>query len=165
MTTGRAIQPGENDSVGKVEDDVGAVDTARRQTVAASGVNERADPAEADGDDAFPGDFDAVPSLVRGAQPVVHPPIVSANGEAPSVGGVQDGAIGFRSRAAWMSHYDKHGAEFGRPGPNRYLELAQALRDAPVGGAVIERVRGDGAISRFDRSTGAFVTWHATTAP
>lgn len=65
---------------------------------------------------------------------------------------------GFRSEARLTEHFAKHGQEF--PGVSRaeYLALAQALRDAPAGGDVLETVRSaDGVISRFDRATGAFL--------
>lgn len=38
-----------------------------------------------------------------------------------------------------------------------YLHLAQSLRDRPAGGAVLEAVRGDGVVTRFDRASGAFL--------
>ena len=63
---------------------------------------------------------------------------------------------GFRSRAQLEAHYGKHGREFGRITARRYLELAQALRDAPAGGSVLQAMRPDGVITRFDRRTGFF---------
>lgn len=66
------------------------------------------------------------------------------------------GGPGFRSRSQFDRHYAKHGAEFGRITQGEYLRLAQELRDAPVGGAVLEAVRDDGVITRFNKSTGAF---------
>jgi hypothetical protein len=48
---------------------------------------------------------------------------------------------GFRSRAQFDEHYRKHGAEFGRITQEEYLRLAQALRDAPAGGACRHRSR------------------------
>jgi pyocin large subunit-like protein len=63
---------------------------------------------------------------------------------------------GFRSRARFDEHYRKHGAEFGRISREDYLRRAQALRDAPVGGAILESVRRDGEFSRFDKSKGYF---------
>jgi pyocin large subunit-like protein len=45
----------------------------------------------------------------------------------------------------------------GASTPEAYVARAQALRDAIVGGDVLEIVRPvDGVISRFDRRTGAF---------
>lgn len=63
---------------------------------------------------------------------------------------------GFRSRSQFEEHYRKHGAEFGDIGKEEYLRLAQDLRDARAGGAILEAVRGDGVISRFDKRKGYF---------
>jgi len=67
--------------------------------------------------------------------------------------------VGFRSRAQLHEHFDKHGPEFGRISQDEYLRLAQTLRDAPVGGSIEEIRRDDGTISRFDRSTSAFIAF------
>ena len=63
---------------------------------------------------------------------------------------------GFRSRAQLDEHFEKHGSEFGNITKAQYLALAQDLRDAPAGGPVLETVREDGVISRFDRRHGYF---------
>jgi len=63
---------------------------------------------------------------------------------------------GFRSRAQLDEHYHKHGAEFGAISKSEYLRLAQALRDAPPGGPILEARRPDGEFSRFDRGHGYF---------
>ena len=63
---------------------------------------------------------------------------------------------GFRSRRQFDEHYAKHGAEFGRISQQEYLERAQALRDAPAGGPILEAVTPEGIVSRFDRRTGSF---------
>lgn len=63
---------------------------------------------------------------------------------------------GFRSQAQLDEHYAKHGAEFGRISKPEYLRLAQELRDAPAGGAILEARRPNGEISRFDRRHGYF---------
>jgi pyocin large subunit-like protein len=63
---------------------------------------------------------------------------------------------GFRSRRQFDEHYAKHGREFGNISRQEYLELAQALRDAPAGGAILQAVTPEGIVSRFDRKTGAF---------
>ncbi len=63
---------------------------------------------------------------------------------------------GFRSRRQLDEHYAKHGAEFGRVSPREYLERAQALRDTPAGGPILEAVTPDGIVSKFDRRSGAF---------
>jgi len=65
---------------------------------------------------------------------------------------------GFRSPAQLIDHYQRHGTEFGAVDQAEYLALAQALRDRPVGGNVLEIIRDtDGVISRYDRSSGAFL--------
>ncbi len=63
---------------------------------------------------------------------------------------------GFRSQRQLDEHYAKHGQEFGNITRGQYLQLAQALRDAPKGGNILEAVRADGVITRFDRSHGYF---------
>jgi pyocin large subunit-like protein len=63
---------------------------------------------------------------------------------------------GFRSKHQLDEHYAKHGQEFGDVTRGQYLELAQALRDAPKGGEILEAIRPDGAITRFDRRYGYF---------
>ena len=63
---------------------------------------------------------------------------------------------GFRSRRQFEEHYQKHRSEFGKISPGQYLHLAQSLRDAPVGGPILQSVRPDGVISRFDRRRGYF---------
>ena len=66
-------------------------------------------------------------------------------------------ATGFTSARSLDEHFAKHGTEFGRIDRAEYLRLAQALRDAPAGGPVLEAVRKDGVTTRFDRQSGAFV--------
>jgi len=66
------------------------------------------------------------------------------------------GGPGFRSRAQLDEHYAKHGSEFGNISKQQYLELAQELRDAPVGGPILEDRRSNGEFSRFDRRKGYF---------
>jgi pyocin large subunit-like protein len=63
---------------------------------------------------------------------------------------------GFRSRAQFDEHYQKHGAEFGAISKADYLRLAQDLRDAPAGGPILEARRPDGEFSHFDRRHGYF---------
>ncbi len=63
---------------------------------------------------------------------------------------------GFRSRRLFEEHYAKHGREFGNISPQEYLARAQALRDAPAGGQILQALTPDGIISRFDRRSGAF---------
>jgi pyocin large subunit-like protein len=63
---------------------------------------------------------------------------------------------GFRTQQQLDEHYQKHGAEFGHISEAQYLLLAQELRDAPVGGPILEAIKPGGVISRFDRRTGYF---------
>jgi pyocin large subunit-like protein len=42
---------------------------------------------------------------------------------------------------------------------DEYLRQAQALRDRPAGGAVLELVRRDGTTCRYDRASGAFLAF------
>lgn len=63
---------------------------------------------------------------------------------------------GFRSRALLEEHYAKHGAEFGAISEVQYLHLAQALRDTPAGGPILEARRPNGEFSKFDRRHGYF---------
>jgi hypothetical protein len=68
-------------------------------------------------------------------------------------------SVGFRTRTDLVEHFRKHGREFGSITMDEYLARAQALRDRRAGGAVLEIVRGDGTVARFDRGSGAFVAF------
>ncbi len=68
--------------------------------------------------------------------------------------------IGFASRQKLVDHYQKHGREFGSISMEEYLRQAQELRDRAAGGNVLEAVRLDGVISRFDRTSGAFIAFN-----
>ena len=63
---------------------------------------------------------------------------------------------GFRSRRQFDEHYAKHGREFGNISQQEYLLRAQALRDAPAGGPILQAIAPDGIVSRFDRRSGSF---------
>jgi len=63
---------------------------------------------------------------------------------------------GFRSQQLLDEHYQKHGGEFGTISKAEYLRLAQELRDAPVGGQILEEKQPNGVISRFDKTHGYF---------
>jgi len=69
--------------------------------------------------------------------------------------------VGFRSPERLREHFEKHGAEFRGADEGEYLALAQALRDASVGNNVLESIRSDGVVSRFDRASGTFVAFDA----
>ena len=66
-------------------------------------------------------------------------------------------AIGFRDAGHLAEHFHKHGAEFGGITQAEYLRRAQLLRDRPAGGDILESVREDGVITRFDRREGDFL--------
>jgi len=68
-------------------------------------------------------------------------------------------SVGFRTRRLLEEHFAKHAREFGDISRAEYLRQAQRLRDAPVGGSVLEIRRGDGTISRFDRRSSAFLAF------
>jgi len=69
--------------------------------------------------------------------------------------------VGFVNERRLEEHYEKHGPEFGRITKQDYLRQAQLLRDATVGGPVVETIRRDGVTTRFDRQTGAFIAYNA----
>ena len=62
----------------------------------------------------------------------------------------------FRTPRLLDEHYQKHGSEFGKISKAEYLRLAQELRDAPVGGSILEEKQPNGVISRFDKKRGYF---------
>jgi pyocin large subunit-like protein len=68
--------------------------------------------------------------------------------------------IAFVDQRRLDEHYAKHGAEFGRITKQDYLHQAQLLRDAGVGGPVLQTVRADGVTTRYDRQTGAFIAFN-----
>lgn len=68
--------------------------------------------------------------------------------------------IGFASHQRLVEHYQKHGSEFGTITMQEYLRRAQELRDRSVGGDVLEIVRADHVITRFERSSGSFIAFN-----
>ena len=69
--------------------------------------------------------------------------------------------VGFADQRRLDEHFEKHGAEFGRITKQDYLRQAQLLRDARAGGHVLEAVRRDGVVTRYDQQTGAFIAFNA----
>jgi pyocin large subunit-like protein len=67
--------------------------------------------------------------------------------------------IGFRDASHLHEHFQKHGREFGSIDEAAYLGLAQTLRDRPAGDPILESVRADGVVTRFDRSSGTFLAF------
>ena len=68
---------------------------------------------------------------------------------------------GFATREKYVEHFRKHGAEFGTISMEEYLHQAQALRDKPAGGDILENVRTDGVVARYERSTRTFLAFNA----
>ena len=95
----------------------------------------------------------------RGA-PDQSSPRADVRPSSPNLDGGRRSSVGFRSRAQFNEHFQKHGDEFGRISQDEYLRLAQTLRDAPAGGSIEEIRRDGGTVSRFDRSTGAFIAFN-----
>ena len=69
-------------------------------------------------------------------------------------------SVGFASHNKLLEHYHKHGREFGNVSLEEYLRAAQTLRDQAVGATIIEAVREDGVITRFDRESGTFIAFN-----
>ena len=69
--------------------------------------------------------------------------------------------VGFATRMKLVEHYQKHGREFGSVTIDQYLRMAQELRDRPADGSVLEGVRGDGVVTRFDRASGEFLAFNS----
>ena len=93
----------------------------------------------------------------RGARDAARQPAATqAEPTTPGWGG----GVGFADEHRLDEHYAKHGSEFGRITKQDYLHQAQLLRDAKAGGPILEAVRGDGVVTRFDRQTGAFIAFN-----
>ena len=93
----------------------------------------------------------------RGQREVARGPAITA--EAREAGQGWGASVGFADQRRLDEHYQKHGHEFGRMTRQDYLRQAQLLRDAKVGGPILETVRRDGVVTRFDRDTGAFIAF------
>jgi hypothetical protein len=97
--------------------------------------------------------------LLIGAAGCSAPASEPAAQEGQAVSQVAGPEFGFYSEEKLREHYSKHGAEFGGISRDEYLREAQALRDAPVGGSILQVVRGDTVRTRFDRSNGDFIAF------
>jgi pyocin large subunit-like protein len=97
----------------------------------------------------------------RATHRAAPPPASSA---PPTVAGPSDQVahpeIGFRSDEQLTEHFRKHGREFDAGDAGAYLALAQALRDRAAGGEVVEAVRHDRVVTRYDRASGAFIAFN-----
>lgn len=99
----------------------------------------------------------------RGQRNVVRSVEARDTSAGEAAGGSAHGwgpAVGFADQRRLDEHYAKHGREFGRITRQDYLRQAQLLRDAKVGGPVLEAVRADGVITRYDQQTGAFIAFN-----
>jgi hypothetical protein len=85
------------------------------------------------------------------------PPVEAPSADVETASGIRYPAIGFRDAGHLAEHFEKHGEEFGAISQAEYLRQAQLLRDRPAGGDILESVRQDGVITRFDRASGAFL--------
>ncbi len=93
-----------------------------------------------------------------GASPKAGPRVPNQGDAAQSSPG--NSGRGFRDRKHLDEHFTKHGGEFAGLNKAQYLAMAQTLRDAPVGGNILEIIRAsDGVASRFDRGSGAFLAF------
>ena len=95
----------------------------------------------------------------RGARDVARSPAVTDQ-RTPDTRGWGVG-VGFADQRRLDEHYEKHGAAFGRITRQDYLHQAQLLRDAKAGDPILETVRSDGVVTRFDRQTGAFIAFNS----
>ncbi len=97
----------------------------------------------------------------RAAAPVAPPPAAAtAPATPPPVVSGWGADVGFRSHERLSEHFAKHGREVGAASEGDYLRMAQALRDASVGGSVEELKRDDGVTCRFDRASGFFLAFN-----
>jgi len=67
--------------------------------------------------------------------------------------------VGFAFERLLNEHYRKHGREFGKITREEYLLMAQDLRDRPLDMKILEAVRRDGVVTRFDRRTKGFIAF------
>lgn len=95
----------------------------------------------------------------RGTRDIARGPAVADAG-APQARGWGAG-VGFADQRRLDEHYEKHGTEFGNISKHDYLRQAQLLRDAKAGDPILQAVRGDGVVTRFDRQTGAFIAFNS----
>ena len=91
--------------------------------------------------------------------PAATPTRASPRDAAPAQpnSGSRNRSPGFTSREHLVEHFEKHGAEFPGLDMAAYLRAAQMLRDQPAGGTVLELRRSDGVVTRFDKTSGAFL--------
>ena len=95
----------------------------------------------------------------RGARDLSRGPAV-ADSRVSTDGRGWGPSVGFADPRRLDEHFEKHGAEFGNISKQDYLHQAQLLRDAKVEGPILQTVRADGVVTRFDRQTGAFIAYN-----
>jgi hypothetical protein len=95
----------------------------------------------------------------RGTREVGRGPSVVDAGVAEARG--WGTGVGFADLRRLDEHYEKHGTGFGNITKHDYLHQAQLPRDAKAGDPILQIVRGDGVVTRFDRQTGAFIAYNA----
>jgi len=95
----------------------------------------------------------------RGPRDLSRGPAAADSGVPPEGRGWGP-SVGFAEPRRLDEHFEKHGAEFGNISKQDYLHQAQLLRDAKVGGPILQTVRPDGVTTRFDRQTGAFIAYN-----
>ena len=99
------------------------------------------------------------PGIWGGEEPAPAPAGVGAPAVSSTPAGARS-SVGFTSRQRLAEHFEKHGREFGAIDQDEYLHRAQELRDRAVGGDVLEILRDDGVVTRFDKRSGAFLAFH-----
>jgi filamentous hemagglutinin len=55
-----------------------------------------------------------------------------------------------------LDHYTRHGADFGAPSAAQYEQMADAFLNGPRGIGVLQKVRANGDVVRYDPATQAF---------
>ena len=96
----------------------------------------------------------------RGQRDLVHSSVAGDSSLSTAPRGFGAG-VGFADLRRLDEHFEKHGPEFGRITKQDYLRQAQLLRDAKAGGPILEAVRRDGVITRYDQQTGAFIAFNS----
>jgi hypothetical protein len=94
------------------------------------------------------------------APPSVTPKPEAAAESSVSPSPIRLPEIGFASRQKLVDHFRKHGREFGSITMEQYLRKAQELRDRPAGKRLLESIRPDGVVTRYDRETGDFIAFN-----
>ncbi len=78
-----------------------------------------------------------------------------------AIGLLAGAGLGFKSRQLLAAYFARHGHEIGAITVDECLRFAQHLRDAPVGESVLEAMREDRVITRFEKDRGWFVAVNA----